>query len=120
MLANFGESNRRNSLPRSGEMQSYSPPAVASRWSLPTRIRGPRRPARVTHSYGPAGAVTETDAAGVATTLIFDPTGKLAEVTDALGNVAKYQYNSTGKLSKLVAPTGATYSYSYDSLGQLD
>jgi YD repeat-containing protein len=74
---------------------------------------------QVTYSYPGTGTVTETNAAGNSTTLIFEANGDLAENKDSLGNVTKYQYNSSNELAGVVMPTGATYTFSYDADGNL-
>ena len=80
---------------------------------------GPGGAGATTYSYGLTGSVTETDAAGNATTLVYDPNGNLAETIDPSGAVTKLSYDSNGDLTGVSTPTGGNYSYSYDAAGNL-
>jgi RHS repeat-associated protein len=73
----------------------------------------------ITYSYGPAGTVAATDAAGGTTTDSFDEMGLLGRVKDALGHVTRYSYDSRMNLVQLTDAAGQYYTYSYDALGNL-
>jgi len=73
----------------------------------------------VTYSYGPAGAVTATDASGGTTTYFFDAAGLVAKVADPLGRDTLYTYDSDFNLAQMTDSAGQYYTYTYDSNGNL-
>ena len=73
----------------------------------------------VTFSYGDTGVVTETDATGAATTLIYGTNGKVARIEDAQGGVTQFKYDAAGDVTSVVTPKGETYQFTYDALGNV-
>lgn len=80
---------------------------------------GPGGAGATTYSYGLTGTVTETDAAGNATTLVYDANGNLAEAIDASGNVTGFQYDGNGNLTGITSPGGGTDQFTYSADGNL-
>ena len=74
---------------------------------------------QITFSYPSTGTVTAADAAGDASTLIYDTNGNLAETTDPLGNATYNRYGSSNELIGVVNPTGGSYGFNYDPDGNL-
>jgi RHS repeat-associated protein len=73
----------------------------------------------VAYSYGPAGAVAATDAAGGTTTYSFDHSGRIAKLDDALHHDTLYSYCACGDLTQITDATGQYYKYAYNSNGDL-
>ncbi len=80
---------------------------------------GPGGAGAVSYGYGAIGTVTETDATGAPTTLVYDANGNLAEAIDASGAVTGLQYDSHGELTGVASPGGGSYQFSYTADGNL-
>lgn len=62
---------------------------------------------------------SEEDPLDAATTHTYDPLNRLIKTVDALAGITDYSYDVNDNLVQVKAPNGATTTYSYDDLGNL-
>ena len=62
--------------------------------------------------------ITATDSTGT-TTLAYDSSDRLIQITDPEGHYLKFTYDSYGRRTQSVDQTGYTVNYQYDSAGRL-
>jgi RHS repeat-associated protein len=72
-------------------------------------------------SYNVVGQRTQVvDQTGFTVNYLYDPVGRLSELTDAGGNpLATYTYDPSGQISSVVLGNGTSTSYQYDAAGNL-
>jgi RHS repeat-associated protein len=73
----------------------------------------------VTYTYGPAGAVSATDADKAVTNYSFNEMGMIAKLEDPLHHVTHFSYDMGMNLTGETDPAGQSYSYLYDAKGDL-
>jgi RHS repeat-associated protein len=69
----------------------------------------------LTYTYGPAGAISTTDADGNVSQLIPNQYGGVAQAIDPLGSVTQLAYDPEEKLTQINGPMGTNTSIGYDS-----
>jgi RHS repeat-associated protein len=69
----------------------------------------------LTYTYGPAGAMSTTDAYGNVSQLIPNQYGATAQSIDPLGSVTQLAYDPEQKLTQIQGPAGTNTSIGYDS-----
>jgi RHS repeat-associated protein len=73
----------------------------------------------LTYNYGPAGAMSTTDAYGNVSQLIPNQYGAAAQAIDPLGSVTLLAYDPEQKLTQIQGSMGTSTSIGYDSQGNV-